>query len=360
MADARIILTVTGSRAEYGLLRPVIEAVEAHAQLRGRVVVAGSHLVAGTDKDVRADGVRVAATVRMQKPGESGRAGDVQAIARGMAGFGQVFEKVQPDFVLVLGDRVEAFAAASAAAIGGYRVAHLHGGDRAEGVADESMRHAITKLAHLHLAATSESKKRILRMGEATTAVHRVGSPAIDGLSEVEAAIDGPACLVMHHPIGASDAEEQKMMAAVLAAAGPMEPMVFSPNLDPGRLGILDAIDGAGLKPVSHVPRERFLSLLKGAKMIVGNSSAGLIEAAALGVPCVNVGPRQAGRERPGNVIDARPTKTAIKAALRQAKVLDRKRMYHPYGNGKTGPRVAELLAKVKLDELPVRKQNRY
>ena len=301
----RTIAVVTGTRAEYGLLEPVMRAVAEHDALELRCVVTGTHLTTGSVGDIA---FPLAARVPMQRDGETGRAADAAALGRGVSGFASLFDEMQPDVVLVLGDRIEAFAAAAAGSVMGLRVAHVHGGDRAEGVADEAMRHAITKLAHLHFPATAQSRRRLLRLGEDPAAVWNVGSPAVDGLSGVRPAADAPRLIVMMHPVGDNDQTERGRMAEVLAAAAPFDPLVLMPNHDPGRGGIVQAISDAGIEAVDHLPRARFLSLLAGAASgdrggaIVGNSSAGLIEAAVLRVPCVNVGSRQAGRETPPNV----------------------------------------------------------
>jgi UDP-hydrolysing UDP-N-acetyl-D-glucosamine 2-epimerase len=236
----------------------------------------------------------------------------------------------------------------------------VHGGDRAEGLADEAIRHAVSKLAHLHLAATALSRKRLVRMGESVRSVKAVGSPAADGLNDVRPADDAPELIVMQHPAGGSDAEEARWMRATLTATKGYARLVMSPNLDAGSEGIRRAIRGVKVRPVEHLPRERFLSLLKGAKAIVGNSSAGLIEAAVLRVPCVNIGPRQNGREKPGNVIDSGCDASAIARAVRKALALDLGRMRHPYGRGHTGQTIADLLARTDPASIPLRKQNSY
>ncbi len=353
----RTIAVVTGTRAEYGLLVPVLHAIKAHPALTLNLVVTGTHLTTGSVDDIT---FPFAGRVEMQRDGETGRAADAAALGRGVSGFATLFNKMKPDVVLVLGDRIEAFAAASAASVMGLRVAHVHGGDRAEGIADEAMRHAITKLAHLHLPATAQSRRRILRLGEDPDAVWNVGSPAVDGLRDIEPAADAPRLIVMMHPVGDDDASERARMTEVLAAAAPHDPLVMMPNHDPGRGGIVAAILDAGMKAVDHLPRLRFLSLLAGTQAIVGNSSAGLIEAAVLRVPCVNVGARQAGRERPGNVIDSELNRRALVAAITQAMALDPTTLCHPYGRGDTGPRIAQHLATFDADTVPVRKRNRY
>lgn len=379
----RRVMVVTGSRAEFGLLEPVMRAVAAHPRLELCVLVAGSHLLgpAETWRDVHAAGFEIAARVAMQREGLSGRFADALAVARGIDGVTRAVMELAPAWVVVLGDRVEAFAAASAASIAGVAVAHIHGGDRAEGVADEAMRHAITKLAHLHLAATPTSAQRIVRMGERAEHVHVVGSPSIDGLRGVRAMTDDdaaelgdPSAVLLLHPAGLSEAQERGTADACLRALqSERSVLVMMPNFDPGREWIADEIARATahVRTCDHLPRPRFAALLKRLAerggVLVGNSSAGLIEAAALGVPVVNVGPRQAGRERAGHVVDVEPAGAAVphaqsvREAIDAARAPGRPRGDHPYGDGDAGPRIADLLARVDaLDPGLLRKRNSY
>ncbi len=359
-AKRKTIAVVTGSRAESGLLSSTMYAIKAHPKLNLRIIVAGSHMVQGSWRDIDAAGFTIDAKVRMQVKGRSGWLADTEALGRGVTGFGKAFTKLRPDFVVVLGDRIEVLAAACAAAAGGVRLAHIHGGDRAEGLADEAIRHAVSKLAQLHFPATAQSMKRLIRMGEAPELIHKVGSPAVDGLGEIAPAEDAPELIVMQHPVGDDDATEARRMRATLLATRDTNRLVMMPNLDPGGEGIRRAIRSAKVKPIEHLPRDQFLSLLKGAKAIVGNSSAGLIEAAAMRVPCVNIGSRQAGREKPGNVIDCGYGKESVARALRKALKLDLRRMRHPYGNGRAGQRIADLLARIDPKAAPLRKINTY
>ncbi|MEX0775001.1 MAG: UDP-N-acetylglucosamine 2-epimerase [Phycisphaeraceae bacterium] len=371
----RRITVVTGSRADFGLLTPVMRAIAARRGLRLQVVVTGTHLSSNTWRDVVDAGFDIAARVPMQRRGHIGRHADVGALGRGIIGLGVAFTQLQPDVVLVLGDRIEALAAACAAHVGGLHLAHIHGGDRAEGVADEAMRHAVSKLAHLHFAATARSRQRLIRMGEAPEWVWNVGSPAVDGLHDVTPAaaplsllreragvrvrrITAPQAIIMQHPIGATDAQEERQMRATLAATRSLTRIILTPNSDPGSAGIRRAL--VGEQVVAHLPRPRFLAMLAGADLIIGNSSAGLIEAAALRIPCVNIGPRQSGREKPSNVIDTAYGQAPVRAATRKALAINRSRIGHPYGDGHTGPRIADLLTTVNLKSLPTRKQNSY
>ncbi len=348
------VAVVTGTRAEFGLLDTVMRAIEAHAELDLLVFAGGAHLLepAETWREVAAK-YDIAATIPMQRNGEpSSRLADAAALGRGVSGFASAFVEHKPDWVVVLGDRIEAFAAASAASIGGIRLAHIHGGDRAEGVADEAMRHAITKLAHLHLPATERSAQRIIRMGEDAAHVRVVGSPSIDGLDEIAPMDDAeyeslgaPEVLFLMHPIGELAEAECAAANAALDAIGGHRVLALHPNSDPGREGTMQAIERSGVRSVDHLPRDRFIALCRRVRAIVGNSSAGLIEASALALPAVNVGPRQAGRERPNNVFDCDGSAPSIKDALHAALAMDRAPIVSPFGDGRAGERIAKAIA---------------
>ncbi len=366
----RTIAVVTGTRAEFGLLRSVMRAIQQHRSLDMHVIATGAHLLppAMTANEIEKE-FAIAARIAMQRPGECARDADALALGRGVAGFAEDFAKSRPDFLLVLGDRIEPFAAASAAAVAGIRVAHMHGGDRAEGIADESLRHAISKLAHLHLPATETSANRLIAMGEEPARIHIVGSPAIDdvaatpSLSDAEfAELGSPQIVFLLHPTGDDDALEHARAARPLTMcrnAG--RTLALQPNHDSGRMAIVRAIDESKLPQRAHLPRDKFLGLLRRAMVLVGNSSAGLIEGAAIPIWSVNIGPRQGGRERAANVIsienwDYQTIEPAIARALREpVGPID-----HPFGDGHTGNRVAALLATLPLDSLPLRKRNTY
>lgn len=382
-ADApRKIAVVTGSRADYGLLRPVMRAIQNRPDLELLVIAAGSHLIspALTFRDVKQEFL-VADSVPMQTAGKVGRWHDVEAVSKGIARFARSFQAHQPEWVVVLGDRVEAFAAASAASIGGVALAHVHGGDRAEGVADESMRHAITKLAHLHLPATQGSADRIVAMGEHPKDVIVVGSPALDGLSVIDptpaerfAELGSPEVVLLMHPIGRSDELEEHATSLVLEALSEYRVLALHPNFDPGRDGILRALLAAGdrVHLERHLRRDQFIGLLKkmaamhrgdsSGGVLVGNSSSGLIEAAALGCPTVDIGQRQAGRERAQDLTFwAAEEINAIRQALDLASSCDTVGAGHPFGDGAAGVKIAQALAELDPhEERRLRKHNVY
>jgi len=363
-AGRRRVCIVTGTRAEFGLLRPVIDAALARPELETGIVIAGAHLLppAHTGREVeQAYPDRIIARIPMQQPGITGRLADTRALGAGIAAIADIFEQWRPDWVVVLGDRIEAFAAASAASVGGITVAHIHGGDRAEGVADEAMRHAITKLAHLHLAATEQSARRIVRMGEPEQNVLNVGSPAADGIAHVAtmddaafAALGGPTVVVLHHPAGLPDDQERAWAQAIADAMRGERVLWLAPNHDPGREAIVEVMQREaardGITQRDHLPHAEFRSLIsrlgESGGVLVGNSSSGLIEAALLGCPVVDCGRRQGGRERPNNVVHvARATADAVGDGVRAARAIRRDAIVHPYGDGRAGTRIAAALA---------------
>lgn len=360
------ITVVTGSRAEFGLLNPVMRAIQREPALQLSTLVTGTHLTTGSLKDIRDAGYRIDSQVVMQQPGVSGRWADAEALGRGVVGMSHAFAMLGTKVVIVLGDRIEAFAAASAASVAGLFLGHIHGGDRASGVADEAMRHAITKLAHLHFAATITSGERIEAMGERPDSIHVVGSPAIDDLDAIMPASDGPEVMVMMHPIGDNDAIEQQRMAAILRATRPYNRIIMSPNDDPGSSGIVQAIKDEqstySVHLVKHLPRARFVSMLKSASVLIGNSSAGLIESPAVGTPSINVGQRQQGRERPPSVFDL-PTIDPDKMSTTLKMVISTKQKdppIHPYGDGLSGKKIAQTLATTNFADMDIRKCCRY
>ncbi len=355
----RRVVVVTGSRAEFGLLRPIMKAIERNPRLELMVVAAGSHLVqpALTFRDVKKE-FKVADSVPMQIAGRTGRVEDVESVGRGVSRFARCFSGLSPDWIVVLGDRIEAFAAASAGSIGGWAVVHVHGGDRAEGIADEAMRHAITKMAHLHLAATPQSAERIVRMGERPEHVEVIGSPALDDLPGIAALDDAqdsefgrPDTVVLVHPIGRTDEAEEAFVAGLFEAVAGRRVIALHPNLDPGRAGVLRAIEASGVRSIEHLPRDTFVGLLKRVAarggVLVGNSSSGLIEAAALGVRVVDVGPRQNGREKPGHVVHCGESPASIAEGLAKAIALDLRGVTHPYGDGRAGEKAAAALVAI-------------
>src|SRR6185312_13481038 len=322
---ARNICFVTGTRAEFGLMRPVLRGLRDHPKLSLQLIATGMHLDPAHGSGVQAieqDGWTIDRVV----PWEAGSGCDRSTTARntGLAttGLAKAFSELSPDVVLVTGDRVEALAAATAAHLCGCVVAHIHGGDRAAGQADDCLRHAISKLSHIHFPATRQSAQRLFKLGEDKWRIHLAGSPGLDGITsdaapseEVEAAV-GPLkarryALVVLHPVDADQKLESERARMLLDAVSeiPFEQILMVyPNNDPGCGGIIRVWDELArqARPVlppwgkdgrfrleRDLPRPIFLGLMRDAAVLIGNSSSGIIEAASFRTPVLDVGPRQ-------------------------------------------------------------------
>jgi len=269
-------------------------------------------------------------------------------------------DRLKTDIVLVVGDRVEAFAAAAAGHVGGRIVAHIHGGDRALGQVDDSLRHAITKLAHLHFPATVASQQRILKLGEDPWRVHRVGSPGIDGITQQAASseIEGRYALVVLHPTETDEVVEQQradMLLGCMQRIGFDRIVIVYPNNDPGSGGIIRCWESltAETTVFRDLPRPKFLGLMRDAAVLIGNSSSGIIEAASFGTPVVDVGPRQMGREHSDNLFHVPFERRQIERELQRiwnGGKPQRSARKNVYGGSGAGRRIAQVLAKVRLD----------
>lgn len=375
------VAVVTGSRAEYGLLVSPMRAIAAHPRLDLRIVVGGMHLLprfGHTIDQIRADGWRVATAVPMQR-GDDAPADQAKGLARGTAGIARFLIEADIDVVLVLGDRIEAMAGALAAVTTGRVLAHIHGGDAALGDFDDSLRHAVAKLAHVHFAATKQACRRLIRMGEQPWRVHCVGAPGLDRLREILSETpprrgrvgQSDYALVVQHAHGRPAAMEQGAMAAVLSgiAEAGLKRVILYPNTDRGCRGVLRAVrehlrcSARGDVLVRRsLPRDEYLRMLVDARLLVGNSSSGLIEAPLAGVPVVNVGRRQANRQPGGGAIlhcDESPV--AVLAAIRQAlRLRPRRGGRSPYGDGCAGLRIARVLGDLHITDDLLKKQVAY
>ena len=373
----RKIAVVTTSRADYGLLRYSLEALRADRRCDLSLVVAGTHLeprFGHTIDEIERDKMPIAARLKTPVRGDSGAAA-AATMGDALRLFAATFEDLAPDIVVVLGDRYEMLAAACAAALVGPVIAHLHGGEVTAGSLDEGWRHAITKIAHLHLATTREFAARIELMGEPRRNIRVVGSPGVEALrrttyldrtelaSHLGARLDGPIGVVTYHPVtndvSATRAEVRAIVTALeRSTLGTI--VVTSANADPGGEVIAEVFRDARARDrrfvlVRSLGSQRYHSLMKVADLMVGNSSSGIIEAPSLGLPVVNVGARQDGRPRGANVIDAKGDVDAIVRAIKRARgEAFRARARHarnPYDGGRTSERVAKFLLTVKLTD---------
>lgn len=327
MPEARKICVVTGSRAEYGLLFWLMKAIDADPGLVLQLVVTGTHLEPGfgnTVEVIEKDGFTIDARVPLGLEDDT-PAGVTTSAAAALDGIGKAFATLQPDLIALLGDRYEILAAATAAAIARVPIAHIHGGELTEGAIDDAFRHAITKLAALHFAAAEPYRQRIIQMGENPDAVFTVGAPGLDHLARTElmdaatiAAELGLAAgekyfLITLHPATLGKDHPGAEVDALLTAldAFPEIVAVFTGvNADSGRDAIAARIDAYvdthpnRARMFASLGQTRYLSAMKHCTAVIGNSSSGIIEAPALGVPTVNIGPRQHGRLRAASIVD--------------------------------------------------------
>jgi len=378
----RRIAYLTGTRADFGLMQSTLRRLQATPGVEVSVFVTGMHLSAAygdTVREVEASGLPIAASVPV---GIDERTPEAMANAIGQAvqGLTQALSVHRPDLLLVLGDRGEMLAGAIAALHLGIPIAHLHGGERS-GTVDEPIRHAITKMSHIHLVASEESRDRVLRMGEAPEQVHVVGAPSLDDIVGREPVAreallrrlglppGARFALVLFHPVvqEAQQAGEQtRALVQALrdeALARGLHAVWLAPNADAGSVAIVEEMRRASadrLRCITHLPREDYLDALQGAEVLLGNSSSGIIEAASFGTPVVNVGSRQRLRQRNANTLDCEADAQAIAGALRQALQHGRYPRENDYGDGHAGERIAQLLATHPLPRSLLDKTNAY
>jgi len=382
----RHIAYITGSRADYGLMKNTLFEIAKHPKLRLSVVATGMHLLPDfglTLKDIKEDGKRkgfevieVNATYK-----DDERASMSQFVGQFIVGLTKILKDLKPDMLLVVGDRGEMLAGAVAGTYFGICIVHVHGGEVSSTV-DEVARHAITKLAHIHLASTKESAERIVKMGEEKKNIHVVGAPGIDDIIKVSIKkyelekrlgikLADSFAIVTQHPVSVEIGEVKKQIKetieAVLSAG--LQAVIIYPNADAGGRAMIEVIEQYRNNPsisiFKSLKRDEFLGLMKYASVMIGNSSSGIIEAPSFKLPMINVGTRQQGRQRASNVIDAENDRKKIVDAIRKALYdkkfrADLKKCENPYGDGKTAQRIAKLLAEIKINNELLQKRITY
>jgi UDP-hydrolysing UDP-N-acetyl-D-glucosamine 2-epimerase len=374
----RKVCVVIGSRANYSSIKAVMQAVKAHPELTLQLIVGASAVLDrfGSVVDViERDGFRVDARVNIIIEGETP---STMAKSTGLAllELPTLFDLLRPDVVVSVGDRFETMATAVAAAYMNIPVAHTMGGE-VTGTIDESIRHAVTKLAHLHFPANKLAGERIIRMGEDPSTVHVVGCPRIDLISELVSRRDGldsgwidkegvgghvdvdrPFLLVSQHPVTTEYGHGEEQINETLLALEDlkMPTIMLWPNVDAGSEDVSRGMrkfrekrQPEHVRFVKNFPVEMYARLMQRAACLVGNSSAPIREGAFLGTPAVNVGTRQQGRERGSNVVDVGYDRAEIAAAVRSQVAHGRYPSEHIYGDGAAGPRIADVLASAPL-----------
>jgi UDP-hydrolysing UDP-N-acetyl-D-glucosamine 2-epimerase len=369
------VLIVTGTRAEYGLLEPLMARLRRDRAFRPAFLVTGAHLDRRqglTVREIEADGHPIAARVPLRQRGD-GAEGVAGAMAEGVRGFSRAYARLKPDLIVVLGDRFEILAAAAAALPHRIPVAHLHGGESSEGVWDESIRHAVTKLAHLHFPSHAEYARRLRLMGEDPRRIFVVGATAEDrvrslprmGRGELsrslQLALGRPLIAATYHPATLSAdrglAECRAMLAALDKARGTV--VLTAPNSDAGGGAVRRELEAfvrrhpVTAKLFDSLGQKRYYSLLACADAMIGNSSSGLLEAPYFALPVVNLGRRQQGRRRGPNVIDVpRATADAAARALRRAlSPAFRRGLRSRIASGSPSARIVSALKKLEWDD---------
>jgi UDP-N-acetylglucosamine 2-epimerase (non-hydrolysing)/GDP/UDP-N,N'-diacetylbacillosamine 2-epimerase (hydrolysing) len=374
----RTVCVVTGSRAEYGLLRGVMREIADDPRLELQVIATGMHLApefGNTFREIEADGFRIDTKVEMLLSSDT-PLGVTKSVGLGIMGMGGALNRLKPDLVLLLGDRFEIMAAAIAATIAGIPIAHIHGGEVTEGVMDDAFRHAITKMSHLHFTSAEGHSTRVIQMGEDPERVFNVGAPGVDEAKgtqlldrarmeeELEISLRAPVLLVTYHPVLIGGGDPAGGLAEVLSAIGEVDgTFVFTrPNADPGGRVLNGMIDSfvashpGRATAVTSLGQRRYVSMLALADIVIGNSSSGLIEAPAMGTPTINVGSRQSGRLRGDSVIDASENKASVRDAIEKALSPDFRakaaQSTSPYGSGGAAKRIKDAIASADLSRI--------
>ena len=364
------ICVVTGSRADYGLLSPVIKKLLVTGNFDLKVAATGAHLSEEfglTYKEIEADGLSIDARIDVLQDDDSHMAMS-GAIGTGIIRFAEYFEQNRPDMVVLLGDRFEIFAAVTAAAISCVPIAHLHGGETTEGAVDEFLRHSITKMSYLHFTSTEQYRRRIISMGEAPERVFNVGATGVENVlsmtymdkeelaRSINLELSMPYALVAFHPVTLENntAEDQiEELLSALAETNGLQYIFTKANADAGSRAINKNIDAycekkSNAVALTSLGRRQFLSAMKYCEFIIGNSSSGIIEAPSLKIPTINIGDRQKGRIRAASVIDCRPEKHAILGSIDKARsrqfLREIANQENPYENGNTSEKIVAVI----------------
>ncbi len=370
----RKIAVMTGTRAEYGLLKGIMKRIHEDRCLALSTIVTGTHLSRDfgyTVDEIARDGFNIASKLDILSGDDSGL-GMALFISRAVNRIAASLAKIRPDILLVLGDRPEVLAAALAATYLNVPIAHVHGGD-VSGSVDHPVRYAISKLCHIHFVATPKAASRLRHIGEEKKRIFVVGAPGLDDIIqgsytaakdlERKYEIDSrkPLLLLVQHPVVTERRDAAHQMIQTLEALKTLgfQTLIIYPNSDAGGRAMIKEIikysrKYSFLKPVPSIPRRDYLGIMSAADVIVGNSSSAIIEAPSFGLPAVNIGSRQLGRERARDVLDVGHDKKSIARAVRSVLANSRFHMgiagtRHPYGNGRASKRIARHLRNINL-----------
>lgn len=378
----RKISVTTGTRADYGILRPVLQAILKSKKLELYLIVTGTHLSKKhglTINEIKRDGFEIFATIDMVPQGDTNYFMS-KALGEGIIAFSKIFSKLRPDINLILGDRDEMLASALAAAHMNIPNAHIHGGDKSGGI-DEYNRHAITKISNIHFAATKKSKERIIKMGENPKYVFLTGSPGLDEVvnnkitnkkdleKKYGLKFDGSEILLLQHPVTTQTKISGEQILSTLKAIAKTKKttIAIAPNSDAGNKIIFKYLESFSrkydfIKMYRSLPRSDYLGLLKNCGVLVGNSSSGMIEANYFQIPVINIGIRQEGREKGKNVLDLKyaSVKSIYDTILKALKIKKSIKSTNVYGNGNASKKILYCLEKINLSKDLIQKNIFY
>ena len=368
---------LTATRAEYGLLKTIIEKFNDVPEFDVRVVVTGAHLSPEfglTYKEIEDDGIAIDEKIEMLLSADS-PAAISKSMGLAMISFADYFERLKPDMLIVLGDRYETLAVCTVAMNQRIPIAHLYGGETTEGAVDESIRHAITKLSHLHFTSTDEYRKRVIQLGEEPDRVFCVGAVGIENIlnqvlmdkNELETAInfnlDKPYSMVTFHPVTLEDNNSTAQFQALLDVCSKYQDMYFiftKANADANGRIINKMIDSYieknnNAKAFTSLGMTKYLSAMKYCALVIGNSSSGILEAPSFGIPTINIGDRQKGRLQANSVINCQPQFEEIEKAMEHALTEETKNKakntINPYGDGHTSEKVVGAVKDYLLND---------
>jgi len=378
----RKICVVTGSRAEYGLLRLTMRNIKEDPELILQIIATGMHLSPTfglTYKEIEADGFEINHKVECLSASDTAVA-IAEATGKALAGCAEALDDLKPDLVLVLGDRFEIFAAASAALLAKIPIAHIHGGEVTVGAYDEAFRHSITKMSSIHFVATEEYCKRVIQLGEIPDSVHLVGGLGVDAIKELKFLekveveeilgfkFGDKSLLVTFHPATLENIEPSEQMSELLKTLSNMQDttLIFTmPNTDTGGFRIIEQIEefiskNSNAFAFNSLGQHLYLSCLAIVDGVVGNSSSGILEAPALKVGTINIGDRQMGRIQASSIINSKPQQVhltkAIKKLFSKDFQMSLESVKSPYGDGGANTRIINILRSGSLD-LSVKKK---
>ncbi|OGN01830.1 MAG: UDP-N-acetyl-D-glucosamine 2-epimerase, UDP-hydrolysing [Candidatus Yanofskybacteria bacterium RIFCSPLOWO2_02_FULL_43_10] len=377
------IAYISGTRADFGLMTPVLAAIKKSKKLDLKLYVTGIHLMpefGNTIKEIKKQFPEIIEVKAVFESDEKQAMAEFASIL--ISKLVSLFEKDRPDFVLTLGDRPEMISVALVCLYLGIPTGQIHGGDKSATV-DEIARHAITKLSHLHFPATREAAERIKKMGEESWRIKVVGAPALDVIMNEQLPtreqlfknlgldLKKKVILVTQHPVSEEYEKSGSQMAEIISAIKTFElpVVIIYPHADAGGRRIISEINKENKNPNFHIfpslPHKDFLALEREAAVWVGNSSAAMIESASFGVPIVNIGGRQSDRQRGLNVLNVGYDRNKIKRAMKKslfdtAYLKTLKKIKNPWGDGKTGQRVMKTLENIKIDSKLLNKQITY